>query len=105
MLTRSEPVYYVTSGPTYGALQRHDQQRKPRDASSPTSRGRHGRGRKTNQLQHRQQQWQRQPTYISDAVMNFTHDDVVKGPHLLCRRCQINVGVTVAAAALGPFKK
>jgi len=68
MLTRSEPVYYVTSELLYGALRKHDRgaHRKSRDASQ--SNRRQGRKRKTQQ-----------PKYVTDATLNFTHDDVARG--------------------------
>lgn len=69
-LTRSEPIYYVTSGPMYGALRKLDDvsqvSRKSRDASR--RRDREDRKRKS-QL----------PKYVSAAVLNFTHDDVANG--------------------------
>ena len=75
MLTRSEPVYYVTSGPTHGVLRNGDDvtrgDRKSRDAS-PRRGGRRDRKRKT-------QQHRRPPKYVSEAVLNFTHDDVARG--------------------------
>ena len=70
MLTRGEPVYYVTSGPMYGALRKRDDvtrtRRDSRDSSRP--RGKHDRKRKTQK-----------PKYIRDALMNFTHEDVARG--------------------------
>lgn len=60
MMTRSEPVYYVTSGPMYGALRMRDREsvRKSRDASRHRDRNR---------------------KYVTDAILNFTHDDVAAG--------------------------
>ena len=70
MLTHSEPVYYVTSGPMYGALRKRDDvtraDRKSRDASRRS--GKRNRNRKTQR-----------PKYVSDAILTFTHDDVARG--------------------------
>ena len=70
MLTQSEPVYYVTSAPVYGALRKRDDvtraRRKSRDATR--RRGKHDRKRKSQR-----------PKYVTQSVMNFTHDDVANG--------------------------
>ena len=70
MLTRSVPVYYVISGPRHGELRKRDDvthgSRKSRDTSR--RRGKHNRKRKTQR-----------PQYVTDAVLNFTHDDVALG--------------------------
>lgn len=70
MLTQSEPVYYVTSGPKYGWLTKRDDvtraHRKSRDASRRG--GRRNRKRKTQP-----------PKYVTDATLTFTHDDVARG--------------------------
>ena len=70
MLTQSEPVYYVTSGPIHGTLTKRDDvtraDRKSRDASRRG--GRRNRKRKTQR-----------PKYVTDAVLTFTHGDVARG--------------------------
>lgn len=86
MITGSDPVYYVMTNTTKGRLEKRMTSRRTRQSSSSSSgrRGKPASGKSSSSDGRKRKKTgvsSRPPSYVDEAVLNFTHNDVIN--HLI----------------------